>query len=236
VVIPAWNEASTIAAVIAEVRGQNPSLDVAVVDDGSHDGTGTAAVQAGATLIRLPYNLGVGGAMRAGYLFARRNGYSAVVQVDADGQHPADRVEDLLAALAEANVVIGARFAGHGDYRVRGPRRWAMGLLSATLSRVTRTKLTDTTSGFRAADSRAIALFAQHYPAEYLGDTVESLVMASRSGLVVSQVPVEMRPRQGGAPSQSSWKSAVYLGRAALAVVMALLRRKVTLLAPEGEI
>jgi len=120
--------------------------------------------------------------------------------------------------------VIGARFAGRGGYVVRGPRKWAMAVLSFVLSRIAATRLTDTTSGFRASNKRAIALFAAEYPAEYLGDTVESLVLACRAGLRVRQVGVEMRPRAGGTPSHSPMKAAVFLGRALLALLIAVSR------------
>ena len=226
VVIPAWNEQDSVGRVVREVRTALPQARVVVVDDGSRDRTGQEAVVAGATLLTLPFNLGVGGAMRTGYLFASRGDYDAVVQVDADGQHDPAAVPLLLDGLGRANVVIGARFAGSGSYTVRGPRRWAMRLLSVSLSRTAGTRLTDTTSGFRAADRAAVALFARHYPAEYLGDTVESLVMAVRAGLVVRQVPVEMRARTTGTPSQSPLKASLYLGRAVLALGLAFIRTR----------
>jgi glycosyltransferase involved in cell wall biosynthesis len=154
-----------------------------------------------------------------------RYDYAAVVQVDADGQHDPAEIDNLLAALQDADLVIGARFAGKGSYDARGARRLAMVLLAHSLSRRTGTALTDTTSGFRAFSRRTVELFAQNYPAEYLGDTVEALVIASRAGLRIRQVPVHMRPRAGGAPSQSSLKSVVYLARAALAVALSGVRR-----------
>lgn len=224
VVIPAWNEEETLPGVVAELAPVD--ADVLVVDDGSTDGTVAAARAAGAEVLVLPFNLGVGGAMRAGFTFAVRHGYDVVVQVDADGQHnPAD-VPALLAALAEqeADLVIGARFAGVGDYETRGPRRWAMSLLSAVISRVAGTRLTDTTSGFKAIGPRALRLFAADYPAEYLGDTVEALVTGARAGLVIRQLPVSMRPRAGGTPSHGPLKATVFLGRAGLALLMALMR------------
>ncbi|GAA3227790.1 hypothetical protein GCM10010468_56820 [Actinocorallia longicatena] len=178
-------------------------------------------------MVRLPFNLGVGGAMRAGFRYARREGYDAVVQVDADGQHDCAYVKVLLDALGEADVVIGARFAGAGRYDAgRGPRRWAMSLLAGTLSRLAGTRLTDTTSGFRAAGARALPIFADHYPAEYLGDTVESLVIAIRAGCTVQQVPVVMRPRYAGRASQSPLRAAAYLVRAVTALGLALVRRR----------
>jgi len=226
VVVPAWNEQETLPAVIAELRGCVPDADVLVVNDGSTDHTSEVAWAAGARVLDLPINLGVGGAMRAGYKFAARHDYDITVQVDADGQHDPRDVAALMAALAteSADVVIGARFAGAGSYAVRGPRRWAMTVLSATLSRIAGTRLTDTTSGFRASNRRAIVLFAAEYPAEYLGDTIESLVIACRAGLRVRQVGVHMRSRAGGSPSHSPVKAALFLGRALLALVIALSR------------
>lgn len=226
IIIPAWNEEETLPAVIAEVHAAVPGADVLVVSDGSTDRTAAIARAAGADVLDLPLNLGVGGAMRAGYKLAYRRGYSFSVQLDADGQHDPKAVATLLTTMADesADVVIGARFAGVGAYTVRGPRKWSMKLLSTVLSRVARTPLTDTTSGFKACNARAIALFAADYPAEYLGDTVESLVIASRAGLRIRQVGVEMRERAGGRPSHSPIKAAVFLVRAVLALVIALSR------------
>lgn len=226
VAIPALNESGTIASVIAATQQAVPTAHVLVVDDGSQDDTATQARAAGATVLRMPFNVGVGGAMRTAFLYAQHNDYPVVVQVDADGQHDPADIPALVAALDSASVVIGSRFAGKGDYRVRGPRRWAMRLLSGSMSRVAGVRLTDVTSGFRAADRSAIALFARHYPAEYLGDTVESLMIACRSGLTVTQVPVAMRARQGGTPSQGNHMSGLYFGRALLALFVALTRRR----------
>ena len=130
------------------------------------------------------------------------------MQVDADGQHDAAEIEQLL-AVPDADVVIGSRFAGRGDYAVRGPRRWAMRLLSRTLTGIVGTAVTDPTSGFRLVHRRALALFAEHYPEEYLGDTVEALVVAHRAGLTITQVPVAMRGalRGGPAPTRCARRS-----------------------------
>lgn len=224
VVLPALNEQESVARVIHEVLEARPGCDVLVVDDGSVDATGARAAAAGADVMRLPFNLGVGGAMRAAYRYARDQGYASVVQVDADGQHDPREIAQLL-AVAGSDVVIGARFAGRGEYVVRGPRRWAMRLLSAVLSRIVGTRLTDPTSGFRLVHGRALALFAEHYPEEYLGDTVESLVIAHRAGMVVTQVPVAMRVRETGVASQNPFRAAMYLIRVIVAVGLALVRR-----------
>lgn len=225
VIMPAWNESAVIASTLQELRRTQPDLDILVVDDGSTDGTGDIARQAGALVLTLPFNLGVGGAMRAGFKYARRHHYDRAIQVDSDGQHDPREITDVLAGLEQADISIGARFAGAGEYEARGPRRWAMRLLSGVTSRIAHTRLTDVTSGFRAANSRAIQQYTVHFPAEYLGDTVDSLVTAVRTGLTVVQVPAEMRPRQGGSPSSSPWKSAVYLVRSLFALLIASTRR-----------
>lgn len=231
VVVPAWNEQASVGHVIKEIGSACPQADVLVVDDGSSDATASVAKQAGAAVLRLPYNLGVGGAMRAGFRYALRSGYRVVVQVDADGQHDPAAIAQLVAALdgtdggEGADVIVGARFAGEGAYKVGKSRRAAMRVLARLLSRITKTKLTDATSGFRATGPRALPLFAASYPTEYLGDTIESLVIAARSGCVCRQVPVVMRPRYAGTPSQSAWKSIAYLGRAFLVLMLAAVRR-----------
>ncbi|WP_295843250.1 glycosyltransferase family 2 protein [uncultured Microbacterium sp.] len=224
VIVPAWNEAANVGSTIAEIRAADPAYDVVVVDDGSVDGTGDVAVAAGARVLTLPFNLGVGGAMKTGFTFAQREGYHRAIQVDADGQHnPAD-VARVLAGLADADISIGARFAEVGDYAVRGPRRWAMVVLANVVSRVAGTRLTDVTSGFRAANRRAIDQYVRYYPAEYLGDTLDSLVEAVHAGLTVTQVPVAMRPRVHGKPSQNPLGASVYLLRSVFALTLAVLR------------
>jgi glycosyltransferase involved in cell wall biosynthesis len=230
VVVPAWNEEGALAGTIADIR-RTVDADVLVVDDGSTDSTPRVAAAAGAQVCSLPYNLGVGGAMRTGYRYAVRQGYDVVVQIDADGQHDPRYLPALMAQLrvgdqAGADLVIGARFAGEGEkYRVSLPRRLAMRMLAGILSRLADTRLTDVTSGYRVANRRAAELFAAHYPAEYLGDTVESMVIALRAGCRVVQVPVEMRTRQAGVPSQTSFRAAVFLARAVVALTLALIRR-----------
>ncbi|UDF14714.1 glycosyltransferase family 2 protein [Antiquaquibacter oligotrophicus] len=224
--MPAFHEEASVAAVVHEVLEKLPGVGVLVVDDGSTDATTAVARAAGARVATLPFNLGVGGAMRLGFKYALANGYTTVVQVDSDGQHDPSGVPALLAQLDSHDVVLGARFAGEGDYTTRGPRAWAMKVLASILSRTAHTKLTDTTSGFKASGPRAVALFAEHYPAEYLGDTIEALVIAARAGLSITQVPVAMRPRSAGVPSQNFVRSAIYLARAGVALVFAYIRPK----------
>lgn len=224
VIVPAWNEAKIVGTTVREILASSPSYDVLVIDDGSTDGTAATAKAAGARVMTLPFNLGVGGAMRTGFTYAQRMGYSQAIQVDADGQHnPAD-IDRVLHGLADADISIGARFADVGDYSVKGPRRWAMVFLARTVSRVAKTRLTDVTSGFRAANRRAIDQYVSYYPAEYLGDTIDSLVAACHAGLTATQVPVAMRPRAHGNPSQGPVGASIYLLRSVFALGLAVVR------------
>lgn len=201
--MPAYNEEDMVGVVVRRILQQVPGIDVLVVDDGSTDATALVARRAGAQVLTLPYNLGVGGAIRVGYRFASRRTYDAVVQIDADGQHDPGDVPRLLAALDDADFVVGARFAGVGDYEVEPIRRLAMRYFARKVSRVAGVTLTDVTSGFRAAGPRTIRTFAGSYPVDFLSDTVEALLLAVQAGLRIQQVPVQMHSREGGQPSQS---------------------------------
>ena len=232
VAIPAWNEEGSIADVIAKVREHRPDAHILVVNDGSTDSTARIAAEAGATVVSLPFNVGVGGAMRTAFLYAKREGYQAMVQVDADGQHDPADLDRVLDGLVDADVVVGTRFHQNSMYFVGGPRRWAMVLLSKSLSRMNKGPISDPTSGFRSAGPKAIALFAVDYPADYLGDTVGSLAIAIRNGLVIHETPVTMYLRQAGRPSKNAIWSALYLGRATLAIIATATRSRKT---PKGD-
>ena len=214
--------------VIEKVQSHQPGADILVVDDGSTDQTAERARKAGATVISLPFNVGVGGAMRTAFLFAKREGYRAIVQVDADGQHDPADLQRVLDGLSEADIVVGTRFHTESTYFVGGPRRWAMVLLSKALSSMNKGTISDPTSGFRSAGPRAISLFALEYPADYLGDTVGSLAIAIRRGLVIHETPVTMYFRQFGRPSKNAVWSALYLGRASLAIFATGLKKNQT--------
>jgi glycosyltransferase involved in cell wall biosynthesis len=226
IVIPAFNEAANILSVLDEISLSTPQLDVLVVDDGSTDNTFEVASKHGVSALQLPFNLGVGAAMRLGFKYASQNGYEAVVQVDADGQHVPKEIDSLLSKLERFDVVIGSRFAdGASGFEVTVSRRLAMRLLASSLSKITKVKLTDVTSGFRASGPRAIKLFATSYPPEYLGDTIESLVIAHRSGLSITEVPTTIRQRLTGTSSQSTIKALIYTVRASFVLLLALLHR-----------
>lgn len=225
IVIPALNEEASIGGVLREIRRYR-SDPILVVSDGSTDATASVASRGGATVLELPFNVGVGGALRLGFRYAAAHGFSTVVQVDADGQHDPGGIHALLEARVcrGADLVVGSRFHPGSRYVVGPTRRGTMRLLGALLSRIAGVRLTDTTSGFRAFGPRAVHLFAQDYPTDYLGDTLEALVMAVRAGLVVDEAWVTMGPRSGGDASTSPIKSAVFLLRALVSIFFALTR------------
>lgn len=227
VLLPAWNEEEALPTVLEELRALDAFPHLLVVDDGSTDRTREVAKAAGATVITLPINLGVGGALRAGYRWALRNEFTHVVRVDSDGQHDPRDVARVLRPVMDGDLdlCIGARFAGVGDYGQEGIRGSAMRFLSAMVSAVVGTKLTDTTSGFTAANRGAMQVFAQDFPMEFLGDTVEALIIGHKAGLRIGQVGVTMRERQGGSPSHQSWRLVVFMTRAMLAMSVAMTRR-----------
>lgn len=195
VVIPAHNEADSVGEVVSRVRAVGYSC--VVVDDGSEDDTAEIAERAGAHVLRMPVNVGVGGAMKCGFAYAVSRRYGRVVQVDGDLQHPPEAIPDLIAAADQgADLVIGSRFSA--GYDVAGPRRISMRFLASLVSRRVGTRLDDVTSGFRVISEPLLSTFARQYPAEYLGDTVEAVLQASASGATIVQVSVPMEPRRHG--------------------------------------
>ena len=224
-IVPAFNEEDSIEQVIAELRAITPVIDVLVVDDGSSDGTARRARVAGVRVARLPFNVGIGGAVQTGYRMAWTEGYDVACQVDGDGQHPADQLPRLLSGIsAGANYVVGSRFVEQTDYRPSRSRRGGMLVLSWVVSKIVGRPVTDTTSGFRAADREAIRLFAGHYPHDY--PEVEALVMAARDGLRVSEVSVDMRDRMAGRSSITPLRSVYYMFKVLLAVGVQCLGRR----------
>jgi glycosyltransferase involved in cell wall biosynthesis len=219
VVVPAFNEEASVATVVAAIRAEG--YDVAVVDDGSTDDTAAVAADAGAVVLRLPVNLGVGGALRCGFRWAALNGYQVAVQCDADGQHQPQQIRRLLDALEanDAALCVGSRFADGRSSR-RGVRHRAMRILTATASHYTKVALTDATSGFRAIREPLLSEFAASYPVEYLGDTVEALIAAGRGGHRVVEVPVSMSSRQAGGSTASSVGATWYTIRVLAAVLL----------------
>jgi len=225
-IVPALNEAATIGRVINEIRSVDSEFAILVVDDGSDDGTGTVAEAAGALVCRLPFNLGIGGAVQTGYRYALANGFDVAVQVDGDGQHDPSQLPVILAPLyaGEADVVIGSRFAGVGSYRAARVRRLGMHVFAAVVSAIVRQPLTDTSSSFRALNRRSLSLFAVDYPHGFL-ETVEATVLAGKYRLRLKEVPVTMRERELGRSSLTIPLSLFYTAKVLLAVFVSLFRR-----------
>ncbi len=226
-IIPAFNEEDSLPGVLAQLRQVCPDLDVVVVDDGSRDRTADVARAGGATVLQLPYNLGIGGALRLGFRYAVRNGYDRGVQFDADGQHDAGEIATLFAALDQgADMVVGSRFAtGSGSYDTGWFRTRAMGLLRFSVRRLTGRRFSDTSSGFRAFDRRVLELFARTYPIEYM-DSVEALLLAWLDGAEVVEVPTTMHERVAGVPSNRRFKLIYNYLRLLIVIGMYLSRRR----------
>lgn len=224
-IVPAYNEERTIARVIDEIRAVDPGFEIVAVDDGSSDRTAIIAERAGVHVLRLPFNLGIGGAMQAGYQFARDQGFDLAVQVDGDGQHDPREIAALLGPILEgrADMVVGTRFAAGGGYRGTHLRRVGIRLFAALVSIMVRQRVTDTTSGFRAVNRKGIRLFAEDYPPDY--PEVEATVVLSRHGLQMLEVPVVMRIRETGSSSITAFRSVYYMVKVLLALFIGLFRR-----------
>jgi glycosyltransferase involved in cell wall biosynthesis len=224
-IVPALNEAQTIASVVAEIRAVDPGLEILVIDDGSTDDTLAEARRAGALVARLPYNVGIGGAVQTGYQYARDHGFQVAVQVDGDGQHdPADLAQLLEPISADrADMVVGSRFLEAGEYRPSFARKLGIRLLARVVSLLVRQRMTDPTSGFRAVNRRGIVLFAAEYPHDY--PEAEANVVAYRRRLRVVEVPVAMRERAAGRSSINAPSSLYYMVKVTLALFITVFRR-----------
>lgn len=223
VILPALNEEAALSAVLKELAVFCPDLDVLVVDDGSADRTAEVARAEGVPVAVLPFNLGVGGALQTGFRYAVTHGYGRAVQFDADGQHDPSQVPALLAALDDgADLVIGSRFADPAPgsaYDVGRLRSGAMGVLRLAVRVLSGRRFSDTSSGFRAFSARMLDFYAAQYPNEYLGDTVEALLMACQAGFGVVEVPVSMRVRAAGTPSTQNLRLIYHYLRALVSLL-----------------
>lgn len=218
IVIPAYNEESAIAQVVQTVR--SAGYDYVVVNDGSTDGTLAVCRAQGINVLDLPQNLGIGGAVQAGHLYALENGYDVDIQVDGDGQHDIAYVPRLLEGIAAgSDIVVGSRFVERSDgFQSTGLRRFGIKWLERLIRLTTGVVVTDCTSGFRACNRRTIGLFCHYYPIDY--PEPESLVYAHNHGLSVREVPVSMRERQGGTSSINMVRAAYYMIKVSLAVLI----------------
>ena len=211
VIIPARDEAPRIGAVVEGARRSLPGVTVVVVENGSADDTGAEAERAGATVIRS--GVGYAVATRAGFVYARDHGAVWVVTMDGDGQHPAEALPGMVAALAHADVVVGSRFMTHPGYAVPPLRRAANAALGAWTSLLAGQRLHDVTSGLRALRRPVVERFAADYPSDVADGNV--LVRALRLGWTVTEVPVTMRERAGGVSQHRGTRGAWFALRMA---------------------
>ncbi|MBZ0295609.1 MAG: glycosyltransferase family 2 protein [Anaerolineae bacterium] len=225
VIVPAFNEEDSIAHVIAALRTYLPDADIAVINDGSNDHTGERAEAAGAIVLHLPHNVGIGAAVQTGLIYAAEKAYDIVLRSDGDGQHLSeDDVCRLWNALhdGDGDLVIGSRFIEQRGYHTPPARRIGIMLLSQLISTINGQPVTDPTSGFAAFNRRAIRLFALSYPHDY--PEPEALVVAHRAGLRIYEIPVTMKPRFAGRSSITSLRSIYYMIKVTLAILIGLLR------------
>lgn len=225
-IVPAWNESGAIGTVVDEIKEFDSAIDVVVIDDCSSDDTAEVAESHGATVLRLPFNVGIGGAVQTGFRYAVEHGYEVAVRLDGDGQHAASEIPKILEPVraGDADLVIGSRFVDpSGVYRPPFARRVGIGLFARLVSILGGQRVTDTTSGFIALDRAGIELFAAEFPHDY--PEVEATLVALRSGLRVTQVQVDMRERTTGSSSITFIRSLYYIVKVMLALLVASLRR-----------
>lgn len=229
IIIPAYNEAEGIAALLQSLHHENSDWDVVVINDGSKDNTGEAAEATGlASVINLPCNLGIGGAVQTGFQFAKRYGYDLAVQCDGDGQHPAQEISKLLSPIFNqvADVVIGSRFCeAHDGWKSTWGRRVGIKVFEVINTFLIQQRITDNTSGFRAYNKKAIHFLAEHYPQDY--PEPEAVVVLGRNGFRIQEVPVRMQARQHGSSSISEFKSLYYMIKVLLAIFINMIRPKI---------
>ncbi len=225
VIVPAYNEEAAITTVLKDLRDHFPEGDILVVNDGSRDRTSEAARALGVGVIDLPYNLGIGGAMQTGFLYALTEGYDTAIQFDGDGQHRADEIKKILGAfrLRGADLVVGSRFLSEKGFTSSMQRRIGSKILSLVVSALTGKRITDTTSGFRVYSRKTIEFFSSFYPEDY--PEVETLVLAHKKGLGIEEVPSGMNPRTMGKSSITTPRAVYYMVKVLLAIFVDLLKK-----------
>ena len=225
-IVPAYNEEEAVVGVIEDIRQHVPSADVLVVDDGSVDRTAERAHAAGAIVCSLSYNLGIGAAVQTGLKYAFAGGYDVAIQVDGDGQHPAEEIHKLLRVLRdgpEVDMVLGSRFLEDTGFQSPVSRKTGIRIFSIVLSAICRQRLTDTTSGFRATRGEAIGFLARYYPRDY--PEVEALVLLHQARYVIREAPTRMRQRQGGETSIGLFHGLYYMVKVMLSLSIELLKK-----------
>jgi glycosyltransferase involved in cell wall biosynthesis len=224
-IVPAYNEEGSLGQVLEEIRSVDSDLEIVVINDASTDDTARIAEAAGVPVVHLPFNVGIGGAVQTGYQYALEHGFELAIQVDGDGQHDPREIMRVLEPILDgrADLVVGTRFVKGGSYRGTRVRRVGIRIFAAIVSLMVRQRVSDTTSGFRAVNRKALRLFAADYPHDY--PEVESIVLLSRHRLRMLEVPVQMRVRETGNSSITAMRSAYYMIKVLLALFIGLFRR-----------
>ena len=224
-IVPAHNEEESLGVLLAEMKIAEPDLAVVVINDGSTDGTARVASAARVPVVNLPFNVGIGGTVQTGYQYALEHGFEVAIQVDGDGQHDPTEIGRVLEPIFDdrADLVVGTRFVSGGGYRGTRVRRVGIHIFARVVSLMVGQHVSDTTSGFRAVNRKALRLFAAEYPHDY--PEVESIVLLSRHGLRMVEVPVRMRVRETGSSSITALRAAYYMIKVLLALFIGLFRR-----------
>ncbi|MCR5700795.1 MAG: glycosyltransferase family 2 protein [Lachnospiraceae bacterium] len=224
VIIPAYNEQASIKKTVQDIRDNAPEFDYVVINDCSTDDTLKVCVENGINVLKLPINLGIGGAVQSGYLYAYRNGYDVAVQFDGDGQHSAKYLENMAAAIEEndADMVIGSRFIENKGFQSSFMRRVGIKHFNVLIKMLTGKVVTDPTSGMRMVNRDIIKLFSEDYPKDY--PEPESVVQIITMGKKVVEIPVIMNERTEGVSSISPLKSIYYMIKVTIAMVIARIR------------
>lgn len=226
VIMPAFNEAKSVAEVIRRVRAACPDIAIAVTNDGSTDDTAAAAKKTGVVVLDVPFNLGIGGAVQTGLKYAAQESYQRAIEVDADGQHNPAFINRLIDAMdaTNADMVIGSRFIQKTRYKATFMRTLGIAIFSDLIRLVCGKRIYDTTSGFRVYNTRAIEFLARHYPTDF--PEPESIVMLLKNGFVIKEVPVEMEKRQAGVSSVFKWRAAYFMASISIAIIISSLKRR----------
>ena len=226
VVVPAFNEAGNVGALLAEVRALPERVDVVVVDDGSFDGTTPVATDAGARVLRLPFNCGIGAAVQTGLRLALEDGYPLVARLDGDGQHDPRDLGALLAPVeaGAADFVIGSRYLRRDGFQSSAPRRLGSRWFAVLLRLLCGQSVSDPTSGLWAANRRAAGVLAAEYASDY--PEVDAVLHLVRSGCVIKEVPVAMRARGAGHSSIDAPRALYYMLKVTVALATGRLQRR----------
>ncbi len=226
IIVPAFNESGNISRTVKEILGQSLPLNVLVIDDGSSDLTAAEAKQAGAGVVSLPFNLGIGGAVQTGFRYAREHDYDIAIQIDGDGQHDAAFVSALIAPIVDnkADMVVGSRFMAEGGFKSTFSRRLGINFFVHLINMLTGVKISDPTSGFRAYNRVLINAFAQYYPSDF--PEPEAIVVAQQAKAIIMEVPVVMRKREAGSSSIRYFKSLYYMIKVSLAILLHMIRQR----------